>query len=325
MELSVKEIQPTKCEPATKNEAPKSQLTTSNTGTGFLLSDIQGEETLNLATKIAQVLTNVIESRKLYEVINGKKYVRVDGWAALGGMVGIFGRVTEIQEKEIGNKYEVIAKAEAVAVKTGSVISTAYSGCSNSEKNWQGRDKYAIRSMAQTRALGKVLKLCLSWVMTLAGYETTPAEEMISNNEPQPKKIITTTKKTTSTQQKTTPTTTRFLNKELLEHLNLLKRKIWTDEIIANEDLKKILIKLTGKQSFKQVTNEELSKVIKELEQIDDQTFKQAQILLLENPEKEKIWQEIEKLGYGSWSEMPLNLREKIYHQFRQKEVTNNA
>jgi hypothetical protein len=318
MELSVKEIQPTKCEPATNNEAPKSQLATSNTGTGFLLSDIQGEEALNLATKIAQVLTNVIESRKLYEVINGKKYVRVDGWAALGGMVGIFGRVTEIQEKEIGNKYEVIAKAEAIAVRTGSVISTAYSGCSNSERNWQGRDKYAIRSMAQTRALGKVLKLCLSWVMTLAGYETTPAEEMIANNEPQPKKIITTTKKAT-------PTTTSSLNKELLEHLNLLKRKIWTDEIIANEDLKKILIKLTGKQSFKQVTNEELSKVIKELEQIDDQTFKQAQILLLENPEKEKILQEIEKLGYGSWSEMPLALREKFYHQFRQKEVTNNA
>jgi hypothetical protein len=38
--------------------------------------------------------------------------------------------------------------------------------------------------MAQTRAAGKVLRLLLGWVMTLAGYEPTPAEEMTHDPTP---------------------------------------------------------------------------------------------------------------------------------------------
>jgi hypothetical protein len=46
------------------------------------------------------------------------------------------------------------------------------------ERNWSHRDDYALRSMAQTRAVAKALRLCLGWIMSLAGYEATPAEEM---------------------------------------------------------------------------------------------------------------------------------------------------
>ena len=40
--------------------------------------------------------------------------------------------------------------------------------------------EFQIASMAQTRAVSKAFRLALSWVMTLAGYEPTPAEEMKS-------------------------------------------------------------------------------------------------------------------------------------------------
>jgi hypothetical protein len=33
--------------------------------------------------------------------------------------------------------------------------------------------------MAQTRATGKACRLAFSWIMSLAGYEPTPAEEMM--------------------------------------------------------------------------------------------------------------------------------------------------
>ena len=35
-----------------------------------------------------------------------------------------------------------------------------------------------MMSMAQTRALGKAYRMALGWIMKMAGYEATPAEEM---------------------------------------------------------------------------------------------------------------------------------------------------
>ena len=40
------------------------------------------------------------------------------------------------------------------------------------------RDDYALRSMAQTRATSKALRQPLGFVMSLAGFDPTPAEEM---------------------------------------------------------------------------------------------------------------------------------------------------
>jgi hypothetical protein len=43
---------------------------------------------------------------------------------------------------------------------------------------WGARPEYARRSMAVTRAAGKAYRLTLAWIMALAGFESTPAEEM---------------------------------------------------------------------------------------------------------------------------------------------------
>jgi methylglyoxal synthase len=47
-----------------------------------------------------------------------------------------------------------------------------------SEKTWARRDDYALQSMAQTRATSKALRLPLGFVMQIAGYDATPAEEI---------------------------------------------------------------------------------------------------------------------------------------------------
>ena len=55
-----------------------------------------------------------------------------------------------------------------------------------SEKSWAGRDDFALRSMAQTRATSKALRMPLGFVVTLAGYLATPAEEMMNLKDADP-------------------------------------------------------------------------------------------------------------------------------------------
>ena len=50
--------------------------------------------------------------------------------------------------------------------------------CTNKEPGKTNFDEYAVASMAQTRAVGKAFRLKIGWLLKIAGYETTPAEEM---------------------------------------------------------------------------------------------------------------------------------------------------
>ena len=72
--------------------------------------------------------------------------------------------------------------AKAAAVKDGIEISRAEAECLIYEKNWKWKafnQRFMLRSMAQTRACSKALSNVLRWVVVLAGYEPTPAEEMV--------------------------------------------------------------------------------------------------------------------------------------------------
>ena len=46
------------------------------------------------------------------------------------------------------------------------------------ERNNMQKDRPSVYSMAQTRALGKAYRMALSWIVKMADYEPTPAEEM---------------------------------------------------------------------------------------------------------------------------------------------------
>jgi hypothetical protein len=60
----------------------------------------------------------------------------------------------------------------------GRTIGAAEAMCSRNEHTWAKREDYALRSMAQTRATSKSLRGPLGFIVALAGYATTPAEEM---------------------------------------------------------------------------------------------------------------------------------------------------
>lgn len=66
----------------------------------------------------------------------------------------------------------------------GRIVGSAEAMCTRDERMWANRDDYALRSMAQTRATSKALASPLRFVITLAGYEGTPAEEMTFAERP---------------------------------------------------------------------------------------------------------------------------------------------
>jgi len=130
-------------------------------------------EVIVKATATADALKSVLKSRGLVQNISGKEHVKVEGWTLLGSMLGVTGVVTWTRAVE--NGWEARVEARTL---DGRVIGAAEAECLRSEKMWGRRDDYALRSMAQTRAMSKALRGPLGFVVHLAGYEATPAEEM---------------------------------------------------------------------------------------------------------------------------------------------------
>ena len=128
------------------------------------------------ATEEANVLAGVIEKQKLFSMIQGKRFVKVEGWVTLATLRGCLPREVEVQELPEGR---YVAIVELVRMSDGAVLTRASAECGGAgDTIWMSRPSNARRSMAITRATGKAARVAFSWVMALAGFEVTPAEEM---------------------------------------------------------------------------------------------------------------------------------------------------
>lgn len=127
------------------------------------------------ATKVADALKGVLKSQGMIHNIQGKEHVAVEGWTTLGSMLGVTAVVTHTEPVDGGFKATVEART-----LDGRVIGAADAICTKHERRgpWRSADDYARLSMAQTRATSKALKGPLGFVVRLAGFEATPAEEM---------------------------------------------------------------------------------------------------------------------------------------------------
>lgn len=130
-------------------------------------------EVVARASAIAASLADVIRDRDLSVRLGGREHVTIEGWTLLGSMVGVFADIEYTQRTPDGWE----ARARAVRLD-GARFGAVDAQCTRSESNWRERDDFALRSMAQTRAASKALKAPLGFIMRLAGYDPTPAEEM---------------------------------------------------------------------------------------------------------------------------------------------------
>lgn len=157
----------------------------------------------------ADVLARVIEEKKLYAVTGRnrdtgqpRKHVTVEGWQTLGVMRGVY-PLTEWTRRtpdfvplivestwitEGGRKRKQVVTVQTgqggwearviLRTRDGMEVGAAEAECTWEEEAWRQRDSYALRSMAQTRATGKALRGAFAFVLALAGYEVTPADEI---------------------------------------------------------------------------------------------------------------------------------------------------
>lgn len=206
------------------------------------LFDLEPEDQIIYASKIATSLTVVIEKQQLFSIISGRKYVKVEGWELLGTFLGILPRERSITE-HLDGSFE--AAFDLVRQSDGTVVGGASALCGMDEKRWGSADRYARRSMAATRAVGKAYRTSFSWIISLAGYCPTPEEEMPKDAidipfEPTPTKKVAGIYTGESSQQEKI---TQVLKKQMIDE------SLWPD----------VHEKLMGKPSS------ELSKIIAEI------------------------------------------------------------
>jgi len=154
------------------------------------------------ARHAADVLIEVVEKQELYQDIGKQRHLLVEAWQFCAHFYGITARVVSCEPytDELTGAAGFKATADALHMITSQVISSASALCLNNEDNWNMRPKYEwsgpqgqrerrqigevrvpsqqLASMAQTRAISKVLSNVLRFVVVLAGFNSTPAEEM---------------------------------------------------------------------------------------------------------------------------------------------------
>lgn len=125
----------------------------------------------------ANTLYHVVEAQHLYVLIKGKKYLTVEAWELLGKFCNLTATIERVQPVSLMDSVGFEARS-VIMDSEGRVISTAQSMCMDDEPTWQGKPMFQLASMAQTRAMSKAYRMCLSFIVSLAGYATSPAEEM---------------------------------------------------------------------------------------------------------------------------------------------------
>ena len=145
---------------------------------------------IGVATNVANHLAPLVREQGLtVKGLNGRnkdaEYVTVEGWEVLGTFLGIVPVTTVIEDIKNDKGRIVGYKARATLYQNpiiendeivgGTVIARAEA---TADKSGFQKDLFAIASMAQTRALGKAYRMGLAWVMKMAGFEGTFAEDM---------------------------------------------------------------------------------------------------------------------------------------------------
>ena len=141
----------------------------------ILNMDYSFDDKIEVATKVAASLKNVIQSQDLAVKIGQSEYVTAEGWEVLGTMLGCTPFVEDVVEIPVEHKHKFMYKA-TVSIRQGDTILSRASAMA--ERNNMQKDRPSVYSMAQTRALGKAYRMALSWIVKMADYEPTPAEEM---------------------------------------------------------------------------------------------------------------------------------------------------
>lgn len=125
------------------------------------------------ATDVAGVCREIVMRTAMD--LQGKKYVKVEGWMSIAAAYGCVPSIREVVEEERG----IRAVAE-LRRHDGQVLASAEGFVGLDEPRWASQALYARRGMAQTRAISRVCRSVFAFCVVLIdeNLQTTPAEEI---------------------------------------------------------------------------------------------------------------------------------------------------
>jgi hypothetical protein len=151
------------------------------------------------ATALADAIAPLIQAKGWAQNFGGDRdHLQIEAWQTLGSMAGVFttqpvnrelpwpadehltDQLRQVRDAGYVFGYEVEYAARTLG---GAVCGGANGVCKRTEENWCFRkdkvvDDYALLGMAQTRAQSRTFASPLRFVVELAGFSGTPAEEM---------------------------------------------------------------------------------------------------------------------------------------------------
>lgn len=149
------------------------------------------------ATDVAHVCREIV--LKCVIEISGRRYVKVEGWMAISVAHGCIASIAKVENLP-GEGVRAIAEVRRIS--DGAILATAEGFVGMDEPDWYGgtvtrwnkwaspprememklekRSDHAIRAMAQTRGISRVLRAGFSHVVVLIDHKlsTVPAEEI---------------------------------------------------------------------------------------------------------------------------------------------------
>jgi hypothetical protein len=134
---------------------------------------------MRLSTDVAGACKEIVS--RTAQKIQGRKYVRVEGWMAIATAHGCTLSACDVRQIEGG----ISARGLVRRISDGVLLGEAEGFVGDDEKTWSARTLHARRAMAQTRAMSRAARSVFAHVVVLmdAGLETTPAEEMDNLHE----------------------------------------------------------------------------------------------------------------------------------------------
>lgn len=137
------------------------------------------ESQLEAAKKKASILRRLVQDQKLSVMVGTSEHLKLEGWQTIGRAYGYSGRTSIVALiRGDGGDVEGVQAHADILDPQGTIVGGADSVCFADEDGKGNQSIAQLAGMAQTRAEGRAFKQMLSWVVVLANYSATPAEEM---------------------------------------------------------------------------------------------------------------------------------------------------
>jgi hypothetical protein len=182
-------------------------MNTQRTDNGKELVLVEPGPLHKLATDVAGLCKEIVEATAVQ--IEGRNYVRVEGWQAIANGFGCVASARDVQkvyDEASGEFLGIKAIGEVKRIQDGMIIAGGEGFVGTDETRWFGgrqqvwdkqarkrvlkefqpAPEYAARAMAQTRAVSRACRAAFAFVVVLINKElsTTPAEEVEPGDEP---------------------------------------------------------------------------------------------------------------------------------------------